>query len=138
MPRVGFPGASRLEWYDRNPSTNSFTYVLVELAPHAIADRFSYTVPTGKKAMVEAAVCKVIRKTAAAPAGLAKAIVTVRGGTLLTATILTNNVGDQNSMCIGSAGVLAGGETNKGRTEDDSTGGTVIYQLAFHVTEFSA
>jgi len=141
--RVGFPGGPRLEWYDRNPIVRVQNYNPTAVAPHAQQQRWSYTVPTGKKAFIELMQVQAYRATAATTVGMAQAGIFYypNGGTnqpLLLEYIRTNNVGDRAADAIGNSGVLLASDQLTAYTQDNSTGGTVDYNLNAKIMEFDA
>jgi len=143
MPRVGFPGGPRLNWYDRNPACKVGVWSGSGVAPHAATQRLSYTVPSGKKAIIEVLECSVIRKTAATTAGVMQgyAVLTPYGGpptTFLVAWIETNTVDARSDRFLGGAVTLFAGDVLALKTLDLSTGGTGSYFQAYKGTEFSA
>jgi hypothetical protein len=120
---------------------NHFAYA--DASPHSPTVRITYTVPAGKKAMVELLSCRVNRVTAATTLGSAQAwwALTPSGGTekyLLMASLRTNNVGDNREHGIGATLIMLAGDALKGYTCDTSTGGTCDYFLSLKITEFDA
>jgi hypothetical protein len=141
--RVGpQPIIARPAWHDRNPTSKTY-YFCADASPHSITERFSYTVPSGKKAMVEVLSCRVERRTAAtSPSSVLAAFhFTPSGGTgnyILRAIIYTNNVGDKEHQALGTTLILCTGDTIKAYTYDGSTGGTCEHLLTMKITEFDA
>ena len=143
--RVGpQPIIARPAWYDRNPTTlvDSFTG---SAAPHAPTTRISYTVPAGKKAIVETLAAKVIRMAAASTPELVTAqfLLTPSGGEerVLLGAYLTsaqNSPKDSDSLGIGPSLTLFPGDYIRGITFDLSTGGLVYYVLILKLTVFDA
>jgi len=137
------PQASRLAWYDRNP-TNRYQYFLgTNLTPHAITQRWTYTVPTGKKALLELAWVLCRRMTAATTAGRPYSVIDYQpyGGTeaaLLMAEVVTNNVAETSEKQLGQSIIMNPGDLIRGLTVDDSTGGNCDYRLIAKITEFDA
>ena len=141
--RVGFPGGPRLEWYDRNPIVNHEEYFSGPIAPHAITQRWTYTVPTGKKAFLEMAACLVHRRTAATTPGWVSAELEyqpygVGAGYLLNSFFVTNNIGDKEREALGHAGVMLAGDALRGKTSDLSEGGSCDYLIISKIMEFDA
>jgi len=143
--RVGpQPIIARPAWYDRNPSTIIYTFCDT-LSPHAPTPRFNYVVPSGKKAMVEVMLAKVVRVSSATTPGWATAqiAITPYGGSMAWVCIarLTdahNAAKDMDSMSIGGSIMLFPGDAVTGLTADLSTGGTCHYILAVKLTLFDA
>ena len=130
-------------WYDRNAISVFKRYVATDVAPHALTERWIYTVPKGRKAFVEYLAASAVRITAAGPQGLVTACIDLglAGGTALSimaAQVMTNNVGDKDRVNIGQSLTLDPGDVLKANTTDLSTGGTMKYRLIAKITEFDA
>jgi len=144
MVRVGTPSAvARPAWYDRNPISRIDHYWGLTVAPHALTTRLTYTVPAGKKAILEALQVRCIRRTAATTVGLVYAVayITPSGASekeLLDCYLFTNNVGDKDGQALQGTVTLFAGDVLGLKTYDGSTGGTVDYFLAYKLTEFDA
>jgi len=143
MVRVGFPGGPRLEWYDRNPLTRTQIWVGLGIAPHAVTDRGSYTVPTGKKAFLETAFCSARRATAPTTSGRVGSAIyyTPSAGSpgYMLQTPFNNAAVDSfQAQVVGQAGCLVAGDIVGLITLDESTGGTCDYRLTAKITEFNA
>lgn len=136
--RVGFPGGPRLEWYDRNPQLTRLAYNVGAVAPHAATTRATYTVPSGKKAIVTTVSLQVLRESAAAPVGLSGCLFGQAGGTSGTAYMLKNNVGDSQTLYLGTTALVAAGEDVTISSVDLSTGGTHRFSMFVSVVEFNA
>jgi len=85
--RTGVLGAQRPEPHDRNPVRQTLTYSGTGIAPHATTQRFSYTVPSGKKAIVLAAQANLQRATAATTAAITRASVQLQNTLVVDARI---------------------------------------------------
>jgi hypothetical protein len=141
--RTGQPIIGRPAWYDRNPVHVTKSYVGSAVAPHSATSRWSYTVPSGKKAMVELLRGSAIRDAAAntvdevwiyiqlIPGGQSAAYI-------IFTRLLTNNVGDKVEFSIGQSMILLPGDQIFAYTADSSTGGAVHYELTAKITEFDA
>jgi len=144
MVRIGTPSAvARPEWYDRNPASTVSGWGGTNVAPHAATTRASYTVPSGKKALLEFLKVWVRRTTAATTAGNPKAtwyVYPAGAGfvDLLRAEIFTNGVGDKDIAYAFAALVLCTGDELRLISIDDSTGGTMDYWSAAKLTQFDA
>jgi hypothetical protein len=141
--RTGQPIIGRPAWYDRNPSSKAQYFETGGISPHALTERWSYTVPAGKKAMVELLQVKVERRTAATTPGQAQAYVfiTPYGGStryMLNAVIWTNGAGDKDVQTITGTLALYQGDVISGQTQDTSNGGTCYYFLSYKISEFDA
>jgi hypothetical protein len=141
--RTGQPIISRPAWYDRNPIVKCDSWLGTSTAPHAETERWTYTVPAGKKAFLETLSMRMQRSSAASTGGTAVAWVGVypSGGVpkyLAFCAIVTNTVGDKDSSIVGQAIVMKAGDIIRARTSDLSTGGAIDYFLAYKITEFDA
>lgn len=141
--RVGFPGGPRLEWYDRNAQFLLTSWNTLDAGPHATTMRWSYTVPTGKKAFIESYEIFEQIVTAAGTPGtrIIQLRITPSGGSITVWVFLvlkSNNPGDTQSVFAGHSGILLAGDVLQSDTYDDSTGGTVAYIASSKITEFDA
>ena len=136
--KVGFPGGPRLEWYDRNPQPIEQAYWAEDLAPHTITERFSYTVPTGKRFFLENARVKVVRTAAATAVDRIIAAVQARAIEIVEVDLHKNQVGDSDGENVGRSVIMLAGEVLRAVTYDDSTGGTADYRMMAHGIEFDA
>lgn len=141
--RTGQPIIGRPAWYDRNPTQITLWYTVNIQSPHSQTQRWTYTVPSGKKAMLEALDGLICIQSAATTPGRRKIMVqlTKAGGgsaQIFNLQIITNNVGDIQTKALGTSILLLSGDTLSGFTADESTGGTVDYRLMAKLTEFDA
>lgn len=132
----------RAQWFDRNPVKVAALYSNT-VAPHAATERFSYTVPVGKKCVIEITNVSVTRTTVAAAPAEFQASITDRTGAVHVFTYAQvcgsgNIVGDYLKDNIGSTIVLKAGDIVASHTLDASTGGTVTYRISLKGTEFNA
>jgi hypothetical protein len=119
------------------------TFGALATAPHADTQRWTYTVPAGKKALVEAAQLLTLRDAAATTLGRAEAsiLITPSGGALnrmLRTLHLINTVGERVDIFIGEAGSLLAADQIQATTEDSSTGGTMGYFATAKIMEYDA
>jgi len=145
MGRIRSPGKyiARPAWYDRNPVQRADSYLASDLAPHTETTRLTYTVPSGKKAMIEEISGRVLRTAAATTLGRARAKIalTPSGGSmkvLVEAKILKNTVGDTDVQGFPASMTLLAGDRLDLITDDMSTGGTCDFHLSYKITEFDA
>jgi hypothetical protein len=129
--------------YDRNGTAKTSTALTGGAAPHAITQRWSYTVPVGRKAFIEAFFALVQRNTAAAPVGAAAVIMqyTPVGGAatrVLDVWVSSNGVGDTALQTPTNFGFMQAGDVLTASDQDSSTGGTVTYVQTAKYTEFDA
>lgn len=140
---IGQVSASRPNYYDRTLAIATASYLAEGLAPHADTQRWSYTVPSGKKAYLQALTCMMHRDIAAAPA--ARAIVFARytpsGGSatyLAVVKELQNALGIPHSSSFAGTGVMRAGDVLISETGDGSTGGAYTFLSAAWLAEFDA
>jgi len=141
--RVGTPSAvARPDWYDRNPvvQNNYYTGVVV---PHTETERWTYTVPAGKKAMVEHLSLFMRRTTAPTTVGLAALIIYYRpssgGETILCGIEFSDATAETyRALALGHNITMLAGDRLRAATFDLSTGGYVKYVAAAKVVEFDA
>jgi len=136
-------GGGRPAWYDRNPVNRAIDYNASAVGPHAVTDRATYTVPAGKKALVENISLLVMRDGSPTTAGRAWAIAMIypgggAGWTALSAIVLSATVGATDHAEVGTSALLQATDVIKLRTEDLSTAGTHFYALGLKITEFDA
>jgi len=144
MVRVGTtPAVARAAWYDRNPTNYAYAYFGI-VAPHGATQRISYTVPSGKKAIVELLETYIKRVTAATAPDTAQAY---WQGTLTGATNLLQNVellsientpAQGMSKNMGATITVNAGEFLTLYTVDASTGGTIRYGSSIKLSVFDA
>jgi len=143
MVRASPTVLARPAWYDRNSVSKKGGYDGVNLSPHSAIQRFSYTIPAGKKAFLEAAVIDHLRVTAATTLDKSAAYfgVTPSGGTFGTVCrikMLNNTVGAIYSANIGQGVLIYEGDAVVGYTVDGGTGGTCDYGMFYKISEFDA
>ncbi len=114
-----------------NPIAIDLGVTSIPQPPHAVTDRFVYTVPVGRKLYLVGGWVRLRRATAAAPAGLARLIVQY-GPTGFDATLVfcglsanMNAVNDAEGVPVASGLVMTAGWIWRFRSRDDSTGGTI-------------
>jgi len=133
----------RAMYYDRNPTVIFKWWASNDVAPHALTDRWSYTVPTGKKAFLESVLLQVLRTaTATTPLRPRSGISYQPYGQamefMFLAYLRANTLYDRDKVVVGWAGVMAVGDLIIGRTWDDSTGGTNDYLNYAKIMQFDA
>ncbi len=131
----------RPNYYDRTPLAINQT-AANGVGPHAFTTRYTYTVPTGRKAWIEAQIAEVDRLTAATTAARVEAdveVVTAGPTTDFLYCMFNNNVvGTLDKIVMGQAGMLIAGGQLIGADEDLSTAGTVNFGETSRATEFDA
>jgi len=138
--RVLYPTGIVTQYFGRNPIFINKGYGTWGLAPHGDTTRASYTVPTGRKAVLTAAFVHLIRVTAPAPAGEAAIYVYViyNGGSsyYLLQDVFNTGAGQQASLTHGGMIFLVAADSVELHTLDASTGGTMAYRGHFNLVEF--
>lgn len=132
---------SRAAYYDRNASTIVNTASNFAVAPHALTQRWSYTVPAGRKAYFESSSSLVHVVTVSAPNGQRSAKLRINTGTLasLMRNDLYNNTVDASStQNSGQLGLALAGHILDFADSDLGTGGTVDFVGEAKFTEFDA
>jgi hypothetical protein len=135
---------ARPAWYDRNPNSQAWS-ISYNQGPHSESTDVQYTVPSGKKAMVEILQALVIRTTAATTPGSPTAAwkLTPNGASIkmiINCGLDTseNSPKDKLSLSIGSTMMMFPGDKIQSSTLDGGTGGTCTYILNMKITEFDA
>jgi hypothetical protein len=104
-------------------------YFNPNIAPHATTERWTQTVPSGKKAQISTILTNIIRCSAATVADFAYAQVSVNisgsNDAIMVAQLGHNAVGYGDHAVTGEAGTYSGGSIIKGFTNDASTGGSI-------------
>jgi len=141
-PEINPVASPRAEWYDRNPADASQDYY-GSLSPHVVTTRWSYTVPSGKKAWVQIATIFCMRRTAATTMGEVYVFLVIvpSGGSLkrlMIACFVDNTVWVKDKAYGGVGILLRAGDAVNANTADSSTGGTVDYYCGAKITEFDA
>lgn len=139
--KLGSLAAGRPAYYDRNAFARTDEYTAT-VGPHGFTQRFTYTVPSGKKGILEFGYVYIQRVTAPGVAGLYLAHVQcVSSGIQLRTPIIENNsavagLGIQTLLPMSLT--IYAGETIAGQTVDFSTGGTVQFSLQAKSTIYDA
>lgn len=125
---------------ERNPTTITRAYLAVP-APHATAERWTYTVPAAKVTLISSLVCQINRRIAATTAGTADTLIMLQpsGGSefyLLLTEIQTNGVGDHMELALSAPIWLRTGDRIRAQTVDGSIGGSILYLASLTAIEF--
>lgn len=121
------------QWYDAGlaPRTwrtlQMFSSFLVGVSPHAETSRWSYTVPTGKVAMVTLLEAVVMRSGSATTSLWYRADIRRNNTNILRAMNISNSLGVESVRILEGAIPLLTSDTLAAVTADGSTGGTVDY-----------
>jgi hypothetical protein len=139
--KLGSLAGARAQYYDRN-AASVLNVHSASASPHVTTQRWSYTVASGKKLLIENLSQRVRRLTAATSAqtygtevgiavgavGYALSQTRAYVGTVFLDTIQL----DQMALTLYATENIAG------HTYDDSTGGTVHFQVAMKGTLYDA
>lgn len=138
--RVNNASSGRPQYYDRNPLTVSVLgYFNAGLAPAGSTLRASYTVPSNRKANISAVSLSMIRQTVATTPLLAGAGIqrTTDVGDF-SANLYNNVVGATDEARSGINLFGFAGNVYNLNTFDNSTGGTIQFDLQAWIYEFDA
>lgn len=135
-----YPAGFRRDWVDRNSNSVSKFYEGLGIGPHGATARFNYTVPVGKRSFVTYLFHAVTRGTIAAPVGIVRSylacILNSTAFNLDFIEFLTNAVGDRIAYIIGQNILMNAGDQVTAYTFDNSTGGTINYNISLQLVEF--
>ena len=127
---------------DRNPTTYNFGYALADGAPAAQTERLTYTIPAGKRAIIQSAFVSLIRVTVATVSARANANITVNVGagnySVIYCALRSNLVGERDTINITNAGQFVAATAIKLFTQDPCTGGTTDIFGGYTILEYDA
>lgn len=136
-----YPTGVVTQYYGRNPIIVPKVSRQVAIAPHLEAQRWTYTVPTGRNAIVTSLNLWIFRNTVAAPAGVADIVLYVTSGgapqAMYDLPLFLNTVGANLGIFIGQNLTMLAGHTISLYDVDGSTGGTVSYYGLAQIVEFT-
>jgi hypothetical protein len=129
--------------WDRNPLMVRLSYEADGVAPHFLTERFLYTVPSRRKAILNSLAIAIIREVAPTTTGLvvARIVITPSGGSPLTILRIAHQlaaVGEPFHLTTDPNALMSPGDVLAAVTNDQSTGGTMGYNLSAILTEFDA
>lgn len=135
--------AARPQFYDRNAVPASAMYSAGGVAPHGTTTRWTYTVPAGKKAWVDAVCAELYRDVAAAAAAIAAVNINYQangggGSVLCQAAQSTNALVQVSEFVFTQFGYMGPGDIVYATTLDTSTGGSNAYTASIKRTEYDA
>lgn len=132
---------ARPAYYDRNASSTIGAYVAVAAA-HGNVTRWTITVASGKKLLIEGGICTHWQSTAPTVAAGRFALIRITSGAtdfdLAFSNAQSSTLNLQFSDKVSTIVTLYAAEAVHGTTGDASTGGTVFYDLAIKGTTFDA
>lgn len=133
---------SRGQYYDRNRTSVSMTYNVAAVAPAGFTTRWTYTVPSGRRAFIESIFALQYVAAASAPVGKVTAEILATSNTVQAILVSTldgvGTLGTSKSANAGNSGVLIAADNLASQTADVGTGGSKDYKLSTVVTEFDA
>lgn len=140
--KIQYPTNALKNYLDRNPTPVIKYYQGGAVGPHAITQRFNYTVTAGKRLLVCSLTAQMVVVTAAAPVGRRDIqFILNPGGAydfLYECRFWKNAIGDMLEMRLTPMLVLPAANILAVYTTDGSTGGTVDYALQMTGFEFDA
>jgi|SRR5712664_1673086 len=129
----------RLAPYDRNPTRPAaLFFTTAPIAPHASTLRFSYTVPTNRKALMLTIQFRVRRATAATTAAAIQILLQIAAVSLDFLVTYTNTADHESVYQVSVGTSILTGEQLKVLDIDSSTAGTVEFQETIEAIEFDA
>ena len=135
--KVSSYAVARPAFYDRGAASN-YNVFDNSAGPHGFTTRFTYTVPASTKLLIEVSAIEVTRLTVATVVARHYGRI-FAGGLYINVVSTKNNTADITSyLALPGAITVYAAETVVGYTSDDSTGGTVYYNLATKGTLFNA
>lgn len=134
--------SGRPQPWDRNATVPfALSTSQVAIAPHAATQRWTYTVPSNRKALIMSAHAMSYRITVATTVGQVQGLV-ARPSTTYTyiaeANYLNNAIGAQDRSDIGSGMVMLASDQLIGQDFDTSAAGTCSFEESAGVLEFDA
>jgi hypothetical protein len=141
--RLGMLGGGRPQFFDRNTAVKQQTFQGIGLAPHSGTSRYTYTVPSLKKAQVTLMTLQVHRATVATTAGEVRAELEYTPSAGVTAELVSHRVTDNTlavwrTFVVGASIIGFAGDIIDLITADASTGGTNTYNSTTTIDEFDA
>lgn len=134
---IGQANIARPDPIDRNASVVSVNTGLLTLSPHADTIQSSYTVPSGKKAIILSVVVWVRRVTAPTASGDVTVNITFSGlGPIAYFHDQLPNVRDSYSLTQYGQISMDTSQAVEVHTADASTGGTVEYLASLYILEY--
>lgn len=135
---------NRGNYYDRNARTIMLSFASGGIGPAGgFQQRWSYTVPAGRRAQVDSTIVEIIRDAVANADNGAQAIleITPAGGSTaeyFRNFMLNNTLGFAQIIPLGSTGNLQAGDVFSSKTTVAGTGGSVFFGIYAKLTEFDA
>ena len=139
--RLSSLAAARPAYYDRNATSFSQAYN-ANLAPHANTVRWTYTLASGKKLLVESASAYAFRTAAATVNSYGWGLVTTYDGTnfsnILPMVINLTSLAAVDRAYITQSVTVYAGQQILAATWDNATGGTITWDIDAKGTIYDA
>ena len=139
--RVGSLAAARPAYYDRNATTMVQSSTVLD-TPNTGTTRWTTTVASGKKLLIESGLASFWRETAATTAGQVTSVIRVTSGgvdcDIALIKALNNTVSSYYSDKVNTPTTLYVGETLSGISRDNSTGGSMWFEINVKGTTYDA
>lgn len=140
--RVGHLVPARFEWYDRNPTSLLLLFQQTGGPPNGGITRWTYTVPSGRKAWLSAAVVSYSCLVEPTTAAIARAEIVlndgVSSGLLARAWLYTGTKGARSDQSINGTWMIPAGMSILGGDTSIAVGGDWEIVESALVTEFDA
>jgi hypothetical protein len=140
--KLGSLAGARAQYYDRN-AIGGRTRFFSTVGPHALTTRWTVTVASGRKSLIEVGRVAITTSTLPTVLGFAGAGIDTNDGTT-ACTITSVNIATSTTTVLTTSDksvngiTLYAGYTAVGQTSDSSTGGTIIYVVDLTHTTFDA
>jgi hypothetical protein len=130
--------SGRPAYYDRNPTAiGTMFYVADVIGPHAFINRVTYTVPSGRKAIVEGAFGSIVRTAAGGVVGLAEVVfLQVSGSGEASVTEFDNTVGAKANGSMAGGVLPAATQLIISTADASTTTSTHSFRAFQRITEF--
>jgi len=135
---VALSTKARLQpWYQTNFTTDNKRYGSGSVAPHALTNRWTYTVPADRIARIMGSYCMLMRDSAPTSASYAVSAILVASAVYLPYLVeITSATYVPRLMGYSESAIVRAGETIVGQTADVSVGGTYSYEVDVNIMVF--
>ena len=132
---------ARPAYYDRNAVATYSTYNAGSITPHTYTARWTYTVAAGKKAIMEFATILISTQTVASVNGSREGYLRVTSpssATLLYLVHTSNTASSLGFIVYPTQPTFYAADAITGNTFDNSTGGTVYFDINGKFTAYDS
>lgn len=140
--RISSYAVARPAYYDRNATNTWNAYVAGTVAPHGGTTRWTVTIASGKKAIIETANVLMWRDAASTVIGASFGLLRLTSGATLgdiaNAVLYTTTVYVTATQLVSGGITLYASDVLSAITQDNSTGGSIYYNLIAKGTIFDA